>query len=77
MNAVTDENTPISRAAKDHGVPVSTEFLGRYPVVTNKDPSHCCQLLKNKNLPPFWWKFPKLGMERQEMKYGVLQGEWP
>ena len=24
MKAVTDENTPISRAAKDHGVPVST-----------------------------------------------------
>ena len=25
MKAVTDENTPISQAAKDHGVPVSRQ----------------------------------------------------
>ena len=74
MKAVTDENTPISRAVKNHGVPVSTlhtEFQEKCPMMTNQDPSHYCQLLRKRVCQLFGESF---GMERQKKEIRSIAG---
>ena len=68
MKAVTDENTPISQAAKDHGVPVSTLHDRISGKISHGDKPGPKPLLSAvKNLP----HFGSLDMERQERKHGV------
>ena len=60
MKAVTDENTPISRAAKDYSVPVSTlhDRISGKVYGDKPGPSHCCQLLKKRICHLFGGSFP-------------------
>ena len=64
MKAVTDENTPISRAVKDHGVPVSRQNFWKGVMVTNQD---LLSAVEEKELQTYWWKLSRLGMQKQRI----------
>jgi len=62
MKAVIDENTPISQAAKDHDLPVSTLHDRISGKVFHSNKPHCCQLLKFAiygSFPGWVWKDKK------------------
>jgi len=76
MKAVIDENTPISRAAKDHYVPVSTlhdKVSGKVSHGDKPGPKPLLSAVEEKEFANFWCKFPRLGTERQERKYGICR----
>lgn len=56
MKSVIDENTPVSRAAKIHGVPnqhYMIVFLERYVVVINQDLNNCYHQWKRRTFQFF------------------------